>query len=339
MTVRTTSRRGSVLLKVSASLVVAGAVAIATSIVVASATSHSAVTTRTYRTSTIPYPPPGTLSQVKNLVAAAPKITKIPHNVDPALVDSLNDIPTLDTPSLARCQDQFDFKTSCTFGDVHAVKTMVLWGDSHAFMWFPAMDAIAKKYRWKLDVAYLYDCPIADISVWNPLTNEANTGCNTYRADIISKINKLHPALLVMSEQYFTEDSNQSPISTTEWTNALESTLGAISSKIRKVLIGDTIDLSTSNEPPPYCLSAYPTKVQTCSTPEKNATYTSERKSEAVAAAAEGTKYVNVIPWSCSAVCTPIIGNMIVYYAQGHFTSTYDAYLSNVLYLAIKSAM
>ena len=48
-----------------------------------------------------------------------------------------------------------------------------------------------------------------------------------------------------------------------------------------------------------------------------------------------GALFVNVIPWMCSAVCTPIIGNMLVYENQYHITKTYATYLSGALESAL----
>jgi hypothetical protein len=141
-----------------------------------------------------------------------------------------------------------------------------------------------------------------------------------------------------MSEEYAAEGSNQQPIATSRWTSALKNTLRSIDSHIKKVLIGDTIDLAPpmGGATPLTCLAAHPNDVQACSTSEGNPAYAAERKSEMTAASAEKAKYVDVIPWSCSDVCTAIIGSVIVYYSEGHFTATYDAYLTTVLNQALQ---
>jgi hypothetical protein len=284
---------------------------------------------------------PGTSAQVAAAVAAAPSITSIPGNVTPTLADAERDTASKSTPSLGKCQSDPTTKSPCLYGDTRGTKTMVLWGDSHAYMWFPAVNAIAKRHKWKLVMLFDYGCPVADISVWNTITNGPYTSCNTFRQNVIAAINELKPALLIVSEEYAAEDSNQKPIKTTRWTSALKKTLGSIGSRVKKVLIGDTIDLApvTSGTTPLTCLASYPNDVQTCSTSESNATYAAERNSEMAAASAERAGYINVIPWSCSDVCTAIIGNMIVYYSQGHFTATYDTYLTNVLYQSLQPLM
>lgn len=283
---------------------------------------------------------PGTPSQVAALVAAAPSITSIPSNVTPSLADAANDTASKSTPSLGKCQGDPTTSAPCLYGDTGGTKTMLLWGDSHAFMWFPAVNAIAKEQHWKLVILFQYGCPVADVSVWNSLTDSPYTGCNTYRQSAIDAINKLKPSLVMVTEAFQGEGSNQKPISLSRWTSGLKKTLGSLAPGIKKVVIGDTINLSSTNgASPETCLAANSDNVQACSTSADNAADTAERKSEMTAAKDEHATYVNVVPWSCSTVCTAIVGKMIVYYAEGHFTATYAKFLSTVLYLAIKPSM
>ena len=53
--------------------------------------------------------------------------------------------------------------TDCVFGDVTANATVVLFGDSHAAQWFPAMDRLGKERHWKLVSMTKSACPAAAI--------------------------------------------------------------------------------------------------------------------------------------------------------------------------------
>lgn len=283
-------------------------------------------------------PPPGTATQVAQLVAAAPSLSTVPADVTPSLQDAPNNTPISSTPSLRRCfppDATFSALPGCAYGDVRARRTMVLWGDSHAYMWFPAVNAIAKKYHWKLIALFKYGCPVADVAVWNVVVDAPYPSCDAFRTNIIKRINKLNPSLLIMSEEFATQGSAKQAISTSEWTSALETTFSMLKTKIKKVLIGSTI-ASGPYLYPADCLAAYPTAIQRCSTSAANATLAAERSSEQAAASAAGVRYVSAVPWTCSTVCTDVIGNMIVYYSAGHLTSTYSTYLSGVLAAALK---
>jgi hypothetical protein len=52
---------------------------------------------------------------------------------------------------------------------------------------------------------------------------------------------------------------------------------------------------------------------------------------ELAAARATGSRYVNVVPWFCSAICTAIIGHYEVYVDRDHITNSYARYLEGVL--------
>ncbi len=78
------------------------------------------------------------------------------------------------------------------------------------------------------------------------------------------------------------------------------------------------------------CLSLHPGNVHECSTPIAAAA-SPDAGVEASASAMVGARYVDTLPWFCSAVCTPIVGHYVVYWDQAHVTETYARYLQNVL--------
>ena len=60
------------------------------------------------------------------------------------------------------------------------------------------------------------------------------------------------------------------------------------------------------------------------------------KQPEEAAAAATGAEYIETTPWFCSATCTAVIKNYIVYMDQIHVTATYARYLKGVLGQALK---
>jgi hypothetical protein len=51
----------------------------------------------------------------------------------------------------------------CVYGDPSSATTIVLWGDSHAAQWFPAVKAVAERRQWRLVPMTKSGCPAADI--------------------------------------------------------------------------------------------------------------------------------------------------------------------------------
>jgi hypothetical protein len=239
----------------------------------------------------------------------------------------------------------------CVFGDKSGSHTMVLWGDSHAFMWFPAVNAVAKAAHWRLIAAMEFGCPVADVSVWNTLTHTAYGACDVFRSKMIASIRKMRPALVLMTEQFTAYAASghgtNNTITTAQWQAALEKTIRLLHvNKVHRVVLGSTI--STGGASPVQCLAAHPSAVQTCTVLD-TAGQQAQRAAEVAAAKATSVPYVDVVPWLCASsvtpsACSPVIsdatsGPMIVYYAAGHLTATYDLFLTGVLASALKPSM
>jgi hypothetical protein len=105
----------------------------------------------------------------------------------------------------------------------------------------------------------------------------------------------------------------------------------------RLVMLGDVPLLAQDG---PTCLAAHESDVQACSTPEplaeKYLAPTGNFQKESAAVAKVGASFVNVTPWLCTRkTCPAVIGHYEVYEDLYHITSTYVAYLSPVLQVAL----
>ena len=196
-----------------------------------------------------------------------------------------------------------------------------------------------------------FGCPVADVSVWDPLAGGAYGACNAFRRSSISIINKLKPSLVIMSEAFTSLAASgrgqSGTISLTTWRNSLRRTLTLLHGpKMHKVLLGSTVTAGSFS--PALCLAAYPTNVQKCTVSDSSG-LAAERAAEVSASRAANTTYINVLPWLCSSsvspsACSAIIGDAtngyrVVYYAAGHITKTYDLFLIGVLRAALKRSM
>jgi SGNH domain (fused to AT3 domains) len=292
-------------------------------------------------------------SEVAADVASSLAIQTLPTVLAPPLASASTDTALIGTPSLSNCNivDSTIVESRCVFGDTKGKHTMFLWGDSHALMWFPALDAVAKAAHWKLVALMAYGCPVADVAVWDNLTRTVYGACDLFRARVVAIINRLKPQLVVVAEAFtgYAASGRGAPdtISPGQWRAGLEKSLRLIHArKMNKVVLGSTISGAVVS--PPECLAANPTSVATCTvtdTPAQQA----QRSAESTAAKVVKALYVNTLPWMCSTSvvpqeCAPIIsdatnGDMIVYYASGHLTETYDLFLQGVLAAALRHVM
>ena len=94
---------------------------------------------------------------------------------------------------------------ACEYAKLDSQKTMVLYGDSHAAQWFPALSEIASRSGYKLVSLTKSACPSVDV-VRSDQGAFKMSRCKKWREDSIQRIMKIRPDVLVMSSfQYFAQ--------------------------------------------------------------------------------------------------------------------------------------
>lgn len=279
-------------------------------------------------------------AQVLQAVASAPSIATVPSGVNPPLSEAAAD-HALTVLNEHGCDPAFAMATvgSCVFGDPKGSKTIVLLGDSHAGMWFPAFDALAARAHWKLVVLMKAVCPAVNLSFWYWPTDGPYPACDTWHQYTTSRINALDPAVVVLTSWWHGVGivPNGQPPTLGQWQLGLESSLGSITSRgTKKVVLGDIPYLTQTG---PQCLAANGTNVQACTTPASQAVLTDHEQTLQAAAQATGATYISPTSWLCSSVCTAVIGRYDVYADASEITNQYVDYLQGALAAAMQPVM
>jgi hypothetical protein len=146
----------------------------------------------------------------------------------------------------------------CEYGaHADAKATVVLFGDSHAGHWFPALERVAASRQWRLLVLTKSACPAADVSVYEPSLQRIVTECSVWRRAALDSIRARRPALIIVSSstQYVLGGPRltaQAVVTPSDWQRGLSRTLTAFRSLgSRAILIEDT---PTAGEDVPACL-------------------------------------------------------------------------------------
>jgi peptidoglycan/LPS O-acetylase OafA/YrhL len=264
-----------------------------------------------------------TLNEVLRLVAASNHIRKA-RDVDPPIAEAaLQPATNLGSPP-ARCFDDAQPRVLCTFGDPSGSHTLVLYGDSHASMWFPDLNSIATQDHWRLIALIMGNCAVS----WypEPVPGPFHNGayCNQLHQFAVQTVNRIDPDLLIVTQRI---DTNLTP---TQWRRGLAQQLKRITAPMtRKLVIG--------NQPytgGPACLATHTDNVQACSVPRINS-LTPWRNAERQAAEAARARYLDVTPWFCANSCSAIIGKYDVYFNYDHVAIGYQRFLKSVLASAI----
>jgi hypothetical protein len=281
-------------------------------------------------------PAVATTAQVLKAVAAATAITSLPAKPDPPLKESAAD-HALITIDHNGCDPAFGASTTgkCVFGDPKGKKTIVLYGDSHAGMWFPAFDTLAKADHWKLVLLMKAVCPAVNLSFWYWPNDSAYPSCDAWHQYATARINKIAPAVVVLTSWWHGVGIVPNGVSPTDgqWELGLEQALSSITSPgTKKVVLGD---ISYLNETGPDCLTAHTTDVQACTTPASDAVQTDHEQALQTAAQATGATYISVIPWLCTTVCTAVVSKYDIYADGSEITNQYVDYLEGALAAAM----
>jgi peptidoglycan/LPS O-acetylase OafA/YrhL len=220
---------------------------------------------------------------------------------------------------------------ACTFGDRTASRTMVIYGDSHAAMWFAAMNVIALNAHWKLVVLGKGYCPADSLPYENPPGFGRSGGeyaaCDAWHTFAINRIRKLHPDLVVITQEIRSKPDGRLYTSE-QWENGLEKTFSLLGVPAQRIVVLGNIPILPKS--PPGCLSLHPDDVQACSGLPLG--FEDQfNQAEVAAAAHAGTRYINVKNWFCAATCSPVVGKYQVYFDDYHVTATYSVYLARVL--------
>jgi hypothetical protein len=284
-------------------------------------------------------PSVATPAQVVKLVAAASALQKLPQDLRPPLADAPNDNSYNFLQKGGCTPAPADVKMgSCIFGDTSATHTMVLFGDSHAEMWFSGFNALAMRRHWRLAYLGKSGCSAPYLHYFDGTRRRAFTECDKWHAYAVDRVRKMHPAVIVVTSEYFTpEDAQRRQIDPATWTAGLVKTLRLLAAPhVKEVVLGDIPYLAQSA---PECLAAHENDIGHCSTPASSAILTDHAAAEKKAAAETGASYISTVPWFCSSQCAPVIGNMVVYFDAFHISQTYATYLSGALEAALTPAM
>ena len=192
----------------------------------------------------------------------------------------------------------------CTYGDIDSKTTVVLYGDSHAAQWFPALEALANDRGFKLVSLTKSACPSVDV----PRADQGafkNVHCDKWRDDSIARIKKLRPAAVIMSSfQYFNPPSGY-PDEYQWWKEGQIRLLDALRGSSKHLIyISDT---PRPLRDIPNCLASR--DVKSCNTTEKTPVKI-----------INGFEKVDPTPWLCTNYCPAIQDGYVVYRDASHIS-------------------
>jgi SGNH domain-containing protein len=266
------------------------------------------------------------LETTTELQRSAPKVWPAPRDANADRSRAYYDgclVPFLATRSPA-----------CVYGDRKSATTVVLFGDSHALQYFPALERIARARGWRLVHLSKAGCPPARGRLRHPATLERyNRACRRWRAYALRRMKRLDPGLIVVSGSthyhVYEHGHRLDPAgSRAALARGYARTLRHLTPLGRVVAIRD------SPRPPfdiPPCVRRALRDLRRCAFDRPAAVMEPDVISRAIASV-DGVTLVDPLPELCPThVCPAVIGDVLVYRGEAHITATYAATMARWL--------
>lgn len=248
----------------------------------------------------------------------------VPANLRPSLEGAFDDKAALYADGCVNIGVDDDVH-DCRYGASGAATTIVLFGDSHAAHWFPALEQIAADRGMSLVVFTKGGCPTAAVSI--PTNTLART-CPAWRDAVIDRMADLRPAMVVMTA------SHHYPNTDSEWQEGLAATVARVAPLTTDlVLLGDNPGASAV---PATCLSEHLHDPAACVNRRARAVEPGRVAAETAVAASAGARFVDTTDWLCTAeACPVIVGDVLLYRDVNHLSTTGAAFLAPLLGAAL----
>jgi hypothetical protein len=207
---------------------------------------------------------------------------------------------------------------------------MMLFGDSHALQWFPALDRAARARRWRLVSLTKTTCPPVQLSFWSPVLGRPYRECDQWRSNMLQRIRSERPAVVVLGAARHYGDVYHFQVYGPTWISGLAKMVRQVrATGARVIVLGPT---PKPKADVPDCLSRHLHNAVACTTPPQVALDTGGMRAERQAVQRAGGGYLDVTPWLCTpSTCMVMVGNLLAYRDDNHLTTTYTTWLSPLL--------
>ena len=255
----------------------------------------------------------GVLPEVVAAVRSARRGDGLPSRLTPPIIGLLNVPAPYALPKGCISQESSSESTSkiCRVGRANSRKLIVLFGDSHAMMWLPAVTKMALRDGWAVVPLLRTGCMP---NLW--ITDDASPPCRQWYRWAIGQVRLLHPRVTLVGGSVG-ERPTPGPLAAADGIVAAASALRRFG---KVVVIGDPEGLS---DDPVDCLLSRRASMARCTTTWPPASL-SLYDSVASRARHMGVGFIGTRGFVCfERRCPAVIGHTIAYWDNSHLTAAY----------------
>jgi peptidoglycan/LPS O-acetylase OafA/YrhL len=223
----------------------------------------------------------------------------------------------------------------CVYGNPSSDTTVVLFGDSHAMQWFPALNKLAEERDWRLVGLTKAACPPAEVHIYNATLRREYRECDEWREQTLERIvQDEDPSLIVTSSlpTYRPREGGKrlgGEAGTDALVEGYATTLRELRTTGAPVALIEEVPHPGMNVP--ECVSRSLDRLKRCATPRSKALAYPQANSRA-AAEVEGVRLIDPTSMVClEKTCPAVIGDALVYRNGSHLTATYVRTLTSWL--------
>ena len=263
------------------------------------------------------------LRSVVKAVQAAKRGAKLPSPLTPALADLDKEAYEFPSGCVPTAADQTT-SPICKLGDASANKSIVIFGDSHAQMWMPALLLMAQHDGWSVTPLVKSGCvPSAWLGKGYPNTPAVTIRqCHAWFQWARGEARTLHPNVVLMAGCCGGATGSTLKATKAGYSSAAAAVKGSAEGVI---LVADDDGI---NKQPVDCLLASHATMKTCTTTWHATRFASNN---ALAKLAKSRKfgYLDTRGWFCDGFkCPFVVGHTVVYRDTGHITQAYAKVLA-----------
>jgi hypothetical protein len=223
----------------------------------------------------------------------------------------------------------------CLYGNPKGKRTLILFGDSHAMQYFPAVNELAELHNWRLIVLTKAECPPEEVEVRSMVEDREYSQCDEWRQDAFERIEEGDSSVTVVMSgdtAYVPYGPNGEELAGDPAAEAMEAGYLKTLSRLQAAGLGTMVvrDTPASSEDVPSCVSEDIQHLDRCAFAQPREW---DREYDVRAARrSPGTHLVDFTADICPGeICRAVIGNALVYRDKSHLTATFARTLEPML--------
>ncbi|MEV7148947.1 acyltransferase family protein [Streptomyces sp. NPDC093084] len=262
--------------------------------------------------------------------------TALPRNLSPALT-KIKDQRSAVYGDACHVGYAGDRSPACEYGARTSGRVVVLFGDSHAAQWFPALEDLGRRHGWRLVSLTKSSCKTSEVTI--VAQNRPYRACDRWRENALARIGHLRPWLVVTSSSEAAKPAHPLREPLRDWQSGYERVYRRLARDADHVLA--LLDTPWPRVDAVECAAGHPLDLPACEQDQRDAVKAPLlREASRRAAHRTGVALLDPKPWLCPTRgrCPLVVGDTFVYRDESHLAESYAKALTPLFADAVESA-